>query len=333
MDPQPHTTTPVGMGPEAATAQRRRGRRSTRLSVIVPATDEPATLAQVLPAIRAGLYPGEELIVVTEPANTGPAEARNLGAGRATGDVLVFVDADVVVNADAFGRLRTAFDADPGLTAIFGSYDDGPMSQAVISEFRNLLHHHIHQSCPGPASTFWSGLGAVRREAFLAAGGFDADRYAVPSIEDIELGVRLGRAGGRIELHPRVKGTHLKHWTLGNMVRTDFQRRGVPWVELMLEDRAAPTTLNLSWRERTSTVLTLVGLPTLALRRRTPIKVVAATVAIINAPFYWLLLRRMGLSRALAGFGLHALHRLVAVAAVPVGMLRHALRGRAPGPP
>lgn len=306
-------------------------RRSTQLSVIVPATDQPATLAQAVPAIRAGLYPGEELIVVTEPANIGPAEARNLGAATATGDVLVFVDADVVVNADALGRLRTAFDADPGLTAVFGSYDDGPMSQAVISEFRNLLHHHVHQSCPGPASTFWSGLGAVRREAFLAAGGFDADRYAVPSIEDIELGVRLGRAGARIELHPRVKGTHLKHWTFGKMLRTDFGRRGVPWVELMLEHRAAPTTLNLSWRERTSTALTLIGLPTLALRHRTPRKVVVATLALINAPFYWLLLRRMGLGRALVGVGLHAVHRLVAVASVPAGMLRHALRG--PGPP
>lgn len=325
MDPPPHMSPLAGTSP-AAPGLRARGRRSTRLSVIVPATDEPTTLAQVLPAIRAGLYPGEELIVVTEPANVGPAEARNLGAAAATGDVLVFVDADVVVNADALGRLRTAFEADPGLAAVFGSYDDGPMSQALISEFRNLLHHHVHQSCPGPASTFWSGLGAVRREDFVAAGGFDAARYRVPSIEDIELGVRLSRAGRQIELHPLVKGTHLKHWTLGSMVRTDFWRRGVPWVELMLEHRAAPTTLNLSWRERASTMLTLLGLPTLALRRRRPLKLMLGAVTLINAPFYWLLLRRMGLGRALAGIGLHALHRVVAVAAVPAGFVRHALR-------
>lgn len=325
MAPEPHSSKDAAA--TTMTVQRPRGRRSTRLSVIVPATDQPPTLVQTLPALRAGLYSDEELIVVTAPANAGPAEARNHGAADATGDVLVFVDADVVVNADALGRLRTAFDADPGLTAVFGSYDDGPRSQAVISEFRNLLHHHVHQGCPGAASTFWAGLGAVRREAFLAVGGFDSQRYDIPSIEDIEFGVRLHRAGGQIELHPRVKGTHLKHWTLGNMIRTDFQRRGIPWVELILEHGAAPATLNLSWRERASTALTLIGLPTLALRSHRPLKAVLVTITLINAPFYWLLLRRMGLSRAIAGIGLHALHRLVAVAAVPAGIVRHVLRG------
>jgi cellulose synthase/poly-beta-1,6-N-acetylglucosamine synthase-like glycosyltransferase len=305
------------------TGQRR---RSTRLSVIVPATNDPPTLKRALPAIQAGLYPGEQLIVVTEPPNAGPAQARNAGAATVDGDVLVFVDADVVLHADVLARLRTAFDADPRLAAVFGSYDDGPTSPAVISQFRNLLHHHVHQSCPGPAKTFWAGLGAVRREAFSRVGGFDAERYAVPSIEDIELGARLTAAGAQIELHPRVKGTHLKHWTMGNMVRTDFLQRGIPWVELMLASRSAPTTLNLSWRERASTVLTVLALPTIALRRRRPVSVLLAAIAVINAPFYWMLMRRMGLIRAMVGIGLHGLHRLIAVVSVPAGILVHLRR-------
>lgn len=313
----------------AAPAGRRR--RSTRLSVIVPATNDPPTLKRALPAIQAGLYPGEQLIVMTEPPNAGPAEARNAAAATVDGDVLVFVDADVVVHADALARLRTAFDVDPELAAVFGSYDDGPTSPAVISQFRNLLHHQVHQSCPGPATTFWAGLGAVRREAFLEVGGFDAVRYAVPSIEDIELGARLKAAGARIELHPRVKGTHLKHWTMGNMVRTDFLQRGIPWVELMLARRSAPTTLNLSWRERASTILTVLALPAMALRRRRTTGVLGGAILVINAPFYWVLVRRMGVIRAMVGIGLHGLHRLIAVASVPAGVLVHvrgALRRR-----
>jgi cellulose synthase/poly-beta-1,6-N-acetylglucosamine synthase-like glycosyltransferase len=316
----------IDSGIEAAAAARRDARRrSTRLSVIIPATNEPPTLKRALSAVRSSLYPGEELTVVTEPPNTGPAEARNLGAADATGDVLVFVDADVVVHADAFARLRIAFDADPGLTAVFGSYDDGPSSPAVISQFRNLLHHHVHQSYPGEASTFWAGLGAVRRDAFLEVGGFDVHRYAVPSIEDIELGARLSAAGHRIELHPRVKGTHLKHWTMGNMLRTDLVNRGIPWVGLMLESRSAPTTLNLSWRERLSTILTLVAMPLLALRRPRAFAALMALLGVINGPFYWLLVRRMGVIRAAMGVGLHALHRVVAVVSVPAGLVVHFL--------
>ena len=321
----------AGRAPDAAALGSRAGAPGTRLTGIVPATNEPPYLHRVLPPIEAGLHAGEELIVVTDPPNAGPAEARNAGALRARGNVLVFVDADVVVHADAFARLRTAFDVDPGLDAVFGAYDDGPTNPAVISQFRNLLHHHVHLSCPGEASTFWAGLGAVRREAFLAVGGFDVERFAVPSIEDIELGARLCGAGGRIELHPRVQGTHLKHWAFWNMVRTDLLLRGIPWVRLMLEHRSAPTTLNLSWRERASTILTMLAVAPALLRRPRPTAAIALAIAALNGPFYWILVRRMGLIRALVGMGLHALHRVIAVVSVPAGVLVHLLARRRGG--
>ena len=73
------------------------------LTVIVPATDRPPTLGRSVGAIEPQLEPGDELIVVEECAAPGPAAARNEGARRAGGDVLVFVDADVVVHPDALG--------------------------------------------------------------------------------------------------------------------------------------------------------------------------------------------------------------------------------------
>ena len=123
----------------------------------------------------------------------------------------------------------------PRLVAVFGSYDDQPADPAPVSRFRNLLHHHVHSSSPGPAETFWAGLGAIRRDAFLAAGGFDAARYPEPAIEDIELGTRLVADGASIVLDPQIRGTHLKRWSLTSMVRTDLVRRGIPWVQLQLE--------------------------------------------------------------------------------------------------
>ena len=296
------------------------------LTAIVPATNRPSTLERCRTAIEAAEQGPDEVLVIEEPALAGPAVARNLGAQRAAGDVLVFVDADVEVHPDAFARIRSAFDGDPELTAVFGSYDDAPAAPGVVSVFRNLLHHDVHHSSPGPAQTFWAGLGAMRRDAFLDAGGFDADRYARPSIEDVELGMRLAQNGARIELRPEIQGTHLKRWSLWQMVATDFSARGVPWVGLILE-RGGSSALNLGWRHRLSALASLSLAGGVVLRR--PRLVVAAGLVLVglNHRFYAMLARRRGPVEAAAGVALHAVHHVVSVAAVPVGVARW-LQGR-----
>ena len=140
-----------------------------RLSAIVPATDQPANLDRVLGAIRDAEDAPDDVVVVTSAPRRGPAAARNLGAQRSDGDVLVFIDSDVVPHVDAFRRIRTAFTDDPGLIALFGSYDDSPPEPDPVSGFRNLLHHYVHQQSQGEATTFWAGLGAIRRDAFAEA--------------------------------------------------------------------------------------------------------------------------------------------------------------------
>ncbi|MGH2956604.1 MAG: glycosyltransferase family 2 protein [Solirubrobacterales bacterium] len=284
-----------------------------RLSCVIPATDGPPTLARCIDAIRHAEGPPDELIVVTEPATAGPAAARNLGSLRATGEVLVFVDADVLVHADAFVRIRAAFEREPAMTALFGSYDDTPEAAGAVSGFRNLLHHHIHQEAGGAAGTFWAGLGAVRRDAFAATGGFDSERHPY-YVEDIELGMRLTAEGARARLDPMLQGTHLKGWTLTQMVRSDYLGRGLPWARLLLRSRRLPATLNLGWRHRLSALASVAGAVALALRRPRAAGIALLSLLALNARFYRLLWRRRGPSQAVASVGLHTLHHLTGVA-------------------
>ena len=245
-----------------------------RLSVIVPAHQGAGILADTLGALRAAESPGVpwELVVVDDGSTDetagvaarfadrvvrldglpkGPAAARNAGVELARGEWLLFVDADVRVRPDTLRRFWESVENHPAAAAIFGTYDATPAHPGLVSRYRNLLHRYVHLSGAGPAETFWAGLGGVRADRFRLAGGFDAERYPRPQIEDIEFGYRLRDAGAVIMLDPEIQATHLKGWTLGRMVVTDFRDRAIPWTRLLLERRGRRSpTLNISPNEQ-----------------------------------------------------------------------------------
>ncbi len=241
--------------------------------------------------------------MVDSPAGMGPAGARNVGAMRATGSILVFVDSDVVVHPDVFTRIRAAFEAEPELAAIFGSYDDLPSLHGVVSTFRNMLHHYVHQSSGGVATTFWAGLGAVRREAFVAVDGFDDWRFRSPSVEDIELGLRLASAGGLIRLDPEIQGTHLKRWRVRTMLLTDLLYRGTPWTALMLERGPQAARLNLRGSHGVAARRLRAGLVAIVLGRFRLAAPLAAAYFAINLRFYELMLPARGAAQRGRGRG------------------------------
>jgi len=208
------------------------------VSVVVPAYNSSRELRECLPALIRSTSPALEIIVVDDAStddtstvaaghgvvvlrlarNSGPGAARNAGGRAARGDIVFFVDADVVAAPDAIARVVRAFEADPDLVAIFGSYDRCPRAPGLVSQYRNLLHHYVHQTGNPEASTFWGGCGAIRRSVFLGIGGFDAERFPRPSIEDIELGYRLCAAGHRVRLDRDLQWAHLKRWRLLSLI-------------------------------------------------------------------------------------------------------------------
>jgi GT2 family glycosyltransferase len=193
----------------------------------------------------------------------GPARARNLGANSAKGEILFFVDADVAVPPDAVGQMSAVFQQKPDLAAVFGSYDDRPFETNFLSQYRNLFHHYVHQTAKEEAATFWGACGAIRREVFLKMGGFD-EGYRRPSIEDIELGYRLKRAGYRIRLLKGLTVTHLKRWEVLTLLKADIFYRALPWTRLLLKEGRFDNDLNLKITNRVSVILVYLLLVNLA---------------------------------------------------------------------
>ena len=249
---------------------------SAHISIIVPAYNAAETLPFCLKALQQDSDGNTEIVVVndgstdrtaeiarehgvtvlsTKIPRSGPAAARNLGASQAFGEILFFVDADVVIHAGSISLVRNIFQDDVDLAAVFGSYDDAPSEKNFLSQYKNLLHHFVHQTSNEDAQTFWAGCGAIRKSVFTIARGFDSDLYSHPSIEDIELGLRLKNDGHRIRLLKNLQGKHLKRWTPLSLLKTDLFHRAYPWSTLIAESGEIPDQLNLQHSHRISSLL------------------------------------------------------------------------------
>jgi glycosyltransferase involved in cell wall biosynthesis len=289
------------------------------VSVIVPVYNGGTFLPRCLGAISASDFPGYEVIVVDDGSTdqsveisksfktnvlssgrvqSGPAAARNVGSKHARGKILLFVDADVVIEPETISKVFARFD-DPSVSAVFGSYDSEPAEQNFLSQYKNLQHRFVHQTSNPEASTFWAGLGAIRTGVFEAIGGFDVEQFAVPSIEDIELGVRLRQTGHRIILDRDIQAKHLKKWTPIQLLRTEIFCRAMPWSKLILTRQGVVNDMNLKVSDRISAALTLLSIGILPLLFWWPFLVIVplaclVTVFLLNYDFFRFFARLKG---------------------------------------
>jgi len=175
-----------------------------RLSIIVPALDESATITATLAALQPLRAQGHEVIVAdggsrdatlliarlladrTFVAPRGRATQMNAGAAAASGDVLLFLHADSTLPAAAADAIRAAL----GHGAQWGRFDvriaGRPWILKVVAPAMNL-RSRLSGIATGDQGIF------VTREAFARAGGFPP----IPLMEDVALSRALKRVAGR----------------------------------------------------------------------------------------------------------------------------------------
>jgi len=282
--------------------------------------DDGSPLGDAVRAVALGA--GAELVRLDR--RRGPAVARNTAAAKAKAEILVFLDADTSSHPDTLDRLARKFQEDSELDAAVGSYDQRPTAPGLVSRFRNLLHSFVHHRAHRRTSTFWAGCSAVRRGRFQALGGFDGN-FSRPSIEDVEFGLRLCEAGGRIELDREIQVTHHKTWSFRSMVQTDLLVRAIPWAAL-LRRFPLPFDLNFKISDRISAVLTASTLPLLVLALLhggawwllPPVSL--AAIAVLNWPLFRFLARAGNWREALLCFPLLLTYFVICVAGMVGGL-------------
>jgi GT2 family glycosyltransferase len=323
------------------------------LSVLMPVHNGESFLERSLSALLASSRTPDEIIVVDDGSTDGtralarrfgvrlimlsggphgPAVARNRAAAAASGDLLVFIDADVVVHHTTLERFAAYFDESPEIAAVFGSYDDKPFDQGMVSRYKNLFHHFVHQQGRRGASTFWAGCGAIRQSVFRQCGGFD-ESFQRASIEDIELGARLNSAGHRIRSCPDMQATHLKRWTFVGLIYTDVFLRAIPWAQLILRNRAMSNDLNTSRSSRLSAVAAWSIMLMMLIAPWFPWALIGLLPPIVilftlNARLHQFFYRCGGIRLAAAGACLHFLYYLYSSLAFGLVGLHHVINKR-----
>lgn len=147
---------------------------------------------------------------ILEQATQGPASARNRGVSAAIGELIVFLDDDVLPDPTLVASHLAAHVGQKQLASIGPLLPPTDVSLSVWGswEERMLCRQYDDMVAGRWEAThrqFYTGNAAVRKEYILAAGGFDA---SFKRAEDVELALRLREQGTRFVFLPQARGWH-----------------------------------------------------------------------------------------------------------------------------
>lgn len=208
-----------------------------RASIIIPAWNAAHYLRETLPAIRKNLPEDCELIVVDDGSsdetvdvaceyadhvlsldrNTGRSAAKNSGWRQASGELLIFFDADVLVRNDTIVKIIQFMDEHPEITALSGMLAMEHPHSGFFSQYKNLYMHYTFSRTPEDASFLYGSVLAVRRKDMT---DYDAD---VGVTDDTALGQALKSQGKCLRLAKHIEVVHLKKHTLKTIILNDFE--------------------------------------------------------------------------------------------------------------
>ena len=229
-----------------------RTEHSPLVSIIIPVKNSSATLDACLRSIKRSYYKNYEVIVVDDhssdassqiacryqctvvpvPDGHGANNARNFGASQARGEILIFIDSDIVIERETILGIVEALDEE-GIDAVVGIYTARHRHESFVSQYKNLWVRYSYMKSSPVIDWLFGAISGIRRRAFEQLGGFDAALLARQGHDDIELGKRAAAAKLNIVLDMDIEVEHLKQYTLGSFVRNEYHR-SVGFAELAM---------------------------------------------------------------------------------------------------
>ncbi|MGH7512020.1 MAG: glycosyltransferase, partial [Gemmatimonadales bacterium] len=189
------------------------------------------------------------------PGGGNPAVARNRGALAATGDPLIFLDADCLPAADWLRRMLEGHEA--GAAVVGGALDLPPGLPAMARCDYYCGWYHVHSRRPaGDVPNHPPGNLSVRRAALESSAGFTEQQPVAYAHEELGWQAEVRRRGGRIVFDPGAIVYHYNRPGFRNLLRRNYR-----WGYSAIESKAATGAARVSWVYRYPAVLVGASLP------------------------------------------------------------------------
>lgn len=249
-----------------------------RISVIIPARNEARCVPRAVRAVLAQRPPHAELeVIVVDNGSTddtgptaraagarvielgsaegNPAAARNRGAAVATGDPLIFLDADCIPGQGWLAAILAAHDR--GATVVGGALDLPPGLPASARCDYYCGWYLVHSRRPaGDVPHHPPPNLSVRRAAFLGTSGFTERQPFSYTNEEREWEAELQRTGHRIYFEPRAVAYHYNRPGFPNLLRRNYR-----WAYTAIESKSQTGAARFAWLYRHPRLLIAASLP------------------------------------------------------------------------
>ena len=204
-----------------------------KVSVVIPAWNEEVGILSTISSLLESTYKNMEIVVVNDGStdssdemirdfmkndpvaktsdikivyeyqeNGGKGEALNKAISISTGEIIVSIDADCIVDRDAIGEFVEEF-KNPSVMAAVGNVKIGNSDSTIglvqHLEFLFSFYFKRAESLMGAIYIIGGAAGAFRRDVFDKVGLYNTSNIT----EDIELTVRIQEAGMKIAYVPK----------------------------------------------------------------------------------------------------------------------------------
>jgi len=232
------------------------------LSIVIPTYNAERFMPDLLSSIFKNSIDDMEVIIVDDCSkdntvriakkypvrviqlekNGGPAKARNIGVREAMGDIIFFLDSDVIVTDGTIKEVKDYFIRNPSVNCVIGVCETEPLNKGFVPKYMAMFEFvHLIDTKDDKVSVFAPRCGAVKKDFFEKIGGYN-ESYKGADVEDFELARRITKSDSII-LNQKIRVKH-QFANFKQAVRNYF-KRAVMWVRLFFKekklDNAGPT--------------------------------------------------------------------------------------------